>query len=325
MTRFAVIELSQLPPPDVIKPLDFETILAEAKAEYVERYPEFSAELESDPIMKLLETQAAREMRIRAMVNDEARAVLLAFAKGNDLDHLGANFSVLRRQIDAGDPDATPPIDPTYEDDPTFLRRIQLSPEALSVAGSRGGYIFNALSAGETPETMEVESPEPGTLVVIYKFSPEGISGLIKDADAYKTQAGSLDVVIMGWDGSGVPTSETLQTVEGYLSGDYVRPMCDGPTIRPVEPIEYNLDIILEVQDGPEAPIILSAAQAAVEAYTVAQHKIGRRITASSLDAAATVSGVEKVRLIGFFEIAPARHQTAYCTSITIGVEVLDD
>ncbi len=325
MTRFSVIDLSQLPAPEVIKTLDFETIISELKTDYATRYPAFTADLESEPVIKLLETQAAREMNIRAQVNDEARAVLLAFAQGSDLDHLGANFAVARRQVDPGDPEATPPIPATYEDDPTFLRRIQLSPEALSVAGSRGGYIFNALSAGETPLTMDVESTEPGKLFVTYEFPEDGFSALIKDADAYKTEAGSLDVIVMGWDGSGVPTSETLQTVEGYLSGDYVRPMCDGPTIRPVEPIEYSLNIILEVQDGPEAPIILSAAQAAVEAYTLAQHKIGRRITASSLDAAATVSGVEKVRLTGFVDITPDRHETAYCTGITMGVEVLDD
>ncbi|MBV1933230.1 MAG: baseplate J/gp47 family protein [Parvibaculaceae bacterium] len=325
MTRFSVIDLSQLPPPEVIKTLDVEAIITEAKAQYAALYPEFTADLESEPLVKLMEANAVREMNIRAQVNDEARAVLLAFAQGNNLDHLGANFSVARRQIDPGDADATPPIPATYEDDPTFLRRIQLSPEALSVAGSRGGYIFNALSAGETPLSMDVESTEPGKLVVTYEFPEEGFSALIKDADAYKTQAGSLDVIIMGWEGSGVPNAQTLQTVEAYLSGDYVRPMCDGPTIRPVEPITYSLDITLEVQDGPEAPIILSAAQAAVEAYTLAQHKIGRRITASSLDAAATVSGVEKVRLSGFVDIEPARHQTAYCTGITMVVEVLDD
>ena len=325
MTRFSVINLSQLPAPEVIKPLDFETIILELKADYATRYPAFTADLESEPVIKLLETQAARELTLRAEINDEARAVLLAFAQGSNLDHLGANFAVLRRKIDPGDQNATPPIPATYEDDPTFLRRIQLSPEALSVAGSRGGYIFNALSAGETPLSMDVESTTPGKIIVTYEFPEAGFSALIKDADAYKTEAGSLDVIIMGWNGSGVPTPQTLQTVEAYLSGDYVRPMCDGPTIRPVEPIEYELNIILEVQDGPEAPIILSAAQAAVEAYTVEQHKIGRRITASSLDAAATVSGVEKVRLTGFVDINPARFETAYCTSITVGVEVLDD
>lgn len=325
MTRFSVIELSQLPPPEVIKTLDVETIITETKAQYAVLYPEFTADLESDPLVKLMETNAVREMNIRAQVNDEARAVLLAFAQGNNLDHLGANFSVARRQVDPGDADATPPIPPTYEDDPTFLRRIQLSPEALSVAGSRGGYIFNALSAGDTPLSMDVESTEPGKLLVTYEFREDGFAALIKDADAYKTEAGSLDVIIMGWDGSGVPTTETLSTVENYLNGDYVRPMCDGPTIRAVEPITYSLNITLEVQDGPEAPIILSAAQIAVEAYTQEQHKIGRRITASSLDAAATVSGVEKVRLNGFNDIEPARHETAYCTGITIDVEVLDD
>ena len=57
----AVIDLSQLPAPDVVETLDFETILAERKATLISLYPEDEQEaiartltLESEPLVKYL-------------------------------------------------------------------------------------------------------------------------------------------------------------------------------------------------------------------------------------------------------------------------------
>ncbi|EPK1724669.1 TPA: baseplate assembly protein, partial [Klebsiella pneumoniae] len=57
----AVIDLSQLPAPDVVEKLDFEAILAERKATLISLYPEDEQEavartltLESDPLVKYL-------------------------------------------------------------------------------------------------------------------------------------------------------------------------------------------------------------------------------------------------------------------------------
>ena len=52
------IDLSRLPPPDVVEALDFEAILARLRADFLARYPDFTAFVESDPEIKLLETRA---------------------------------------------------------------------------------------------------------------------------------------------------------------------------------------------------------------------------------------------------------------------------
>lgn len=58
----AVIDLSQLPAPEVIEVLDYETIFEERKATFISLYPEDEQEaiartlsLESDPIVKILQ------------------------------------------------------------------------------------------------------------------------------------------------------------------------------------------------------------------------------------------------------------------------------
>src|SRR5690606_5214172 len=87
-----IVDLSQLAAPDVVETLDYETILTERKATLVSLYPADQQEavartlaLESEPIVKLLQENAYREVIWRQRVNEAARAVMLAYAAGADL------------------------------------------------------------------------------------------------------------------------------------------------------------------------------------------------------------------------------------------------
>lgn len=148
----ADIDLSQLPAPSVIEPLDFETILAAIMADFRGRYPEFDAFVESDPALKLLEVAAYREMLMRWRINEAAKSVMLAFAKGSSLDHLVALAGVGRA---AG------------ESNERLLQRFRLSLEALSVAGPRGAYEFHALSADPRIRSVTVTTPMPGDVHLV--------------------------------------------------------------------------------------------------------------------------------------------------------------
>ena len=56
----STIDLSQLPAPTIIEALSFETILSQLKADLLQRYPAFDADLLSEPAIKLLEVAAYR-------------------------------------------------------------------------------------------------------------------------------------------------------------------------------------------------------------------------------------------------------------------------
>jgi len=118
------IDLSQLPSPKVIETLDFEVILTARKEAFLSLYPEEQqAEmtnrlaLESEPLTKLLQESAYRELLLRQRINDAARAVMLAHAQEADLDQIGANYNVYRLTLDVGDLTASPPRAPVYESD----------------------------------------------------------------------------------------------------------------------------------------------------------------------------------------------------------------
>ena len=123
----AIVDLSLLAAPDVVDELDYETILAERKATLVSLYPEEQQEavartltLESEPMVKLLQENAYREVIWRQRVNESARAVMLAYAAGNDLDNIGANFSVGRLVITPADETTLPPTPAVMESDTDY-------------------------------------------------------------------------------------------------------------------------------------------------------------------------------------------------------------
>lgn len=155
-----ILVTSALPAPAVVELLDFEAIVAEIKADLLERYPEAATvlDLESEPLVKLLESFAFRELLFRARVNDAARAHLLAFATGSDLDHLGALFGISRM---AG------------ENDDRLRLRIQLRIAALAGQGTREHYELVAMTASANVRAAYAIQPRPGYVHVVLWLQAE--------------------------------------------------------------------------------------------------------------------------------------------------------
>lgn len=147
------IDLSQLPAPDVVETLDYESILSDMKTDLQERMgPDaFDALVESDPAIKVLEVAAYRELLLRARVNKAARSVMLAYATGADLDNVAAHARVTR--LDG-------------ETDERLRKRAALAPEGYSTAGPEGAYRFHALKASNEVKSVSIESDTPGVVTV---------------------------------------------------------------------------------------------------------------------------------------------------------------
>lgn len=291
MTAYSAIDLSQLPAPSVIEALDFETILAEMLADLRARHPAYTAIVESDPAYKILEVAAFRELLIRQRVNDGARAVMLAYAKGSDLDHIGANYDVERLMIDPGAPDAVPPVPPTYESDEEFRRRIQLSPEGYTTAGSEGSYVFHAL----------------------------GAAGDVKDAQAISPIPGHVTVYVLSRTGDGTAPAGLLNAVDRALNKEFVRPMTDNVAVQSATIVNYAVAAKLVMYPGPDSEVVRQNAVAALQRYVDGVHRIGYDVTLSGIYAALHQPGVQRVNLA-----SPAANiiiddgEASYCTSITV-------
>ena len=162
-------DLASLPAPVVIESLSFETIFEELQTEFQSRSPDYSALLASDPAIKLLEVAAYREVLLRNRINEAAKASLLAFATGSDLDHLAAFYGVTRL---------------TDETDEALRLRTRQRIIGFANAGGAAHYRYWALSASPEVADVEVDSPEPGRvrISVLAKGEEQTVSNAVLDA-----------------------------------------------------------------------------------------------------------------------------------------------
>lgn len=278
------IDLALLPAPTVVEPLAFETIFATIKVDVIAKYPECAAALalESEPITKLVEVFAYRELMLRARINDAARSVMLAYATSTDLDHLAALVGVLR--LDG-------------ETDARLRSRTQLSLEGFSTAGPVRSYVFHALSASNQVRDVYVHSPLPGDVRVVVLAEPS-----VQNPD-------------------GVAGADLLAVVQATLSADDVRPLCDNVSVSSASVLDYTISATLTCLPGPDVTVVQAAALTAVRAYAQTQFRLGYDIAVSGLHAALHQPGVVRVDLLQpSTSIAVAVDQAALCTGFSVTI-----
>jgi phage-related baseplate assembly protein len=151
------VDLSKLPPPEIIEALSFEDILAE----YVRLIPEGYEIAPTDPFFKLIEIFAYREMILRQRLNDAIRETNLATATGNNLLNLVSLLGI--------EPD------PNKKDEEIRLDAQQAF-DQYSTAGSRASYQFyarRALAPGDPVIDIKPFSEKPGVVEVALLFKDD--------------------------------------------------------------------------------------------------------------------------------------------------------
>ncbi|MDA0782421.1 MAG: baseplate J/gp47 family protein [Proteobacteria bacterium] len=295
--KFDSINLEKLPAPDVVETLNFEAILGEIVEDLRLRNSDiaqlFDSGIESDPVNKLLEAFAFRELGIRQRVNDAARSVMLPYAKGTDLDNLAAFYGLLRQVVQEENLQTRPPVIEILEDDTRFRLRVAVSLEAATTAGPAGSYISHSLNADPRVKDVSVESPNPGEVVV----------------------------TILSQEGTGEASQELLDIVEAALTDEFVRPLTDLVTVQSAQIVTYGIQAIIHVFDGPDSQVVKDFAIANTQGYVAEQHKIDRNIALSGLYAAMHVAGVRRVELLTpTMQIITASNEAAWNTNIDITV-----
>ncbi|HEN3479466.1 TPA: baseplate assembly protein [Yersinia enterocolitica] len=301
----AIIDLSQLPAPLVIESLDFDSLFALRKEAFIALYPadqqdamRLTLSFESEPIVKLLQESAYRELLLRQRVNEGAQAVMVAHAIGSDLDHLGANNGIARLTITPANPDAIPPTAAVMESDDDFRVRIPQAFEGLSVAGPTGAYEYHARSA----------------------------DGRIADASAISPSPACVTVTVLSREGNGIAAQDLLDNVFTVLNDENVRPVADRLTVNSAAIVEYQIDATLYFYPGPEAEPVRVAAEKKLTAFVTAQRRLGRDIRLSALYAALHVEGVQRVVINApLADVVLDKTQAAYCTGSAITVGGTDD
>jgi len=296
----AVIDLSQLPAPEVIEVPDFETLLTERKEALIALYPteEQAAvrrvlALESDPMVKTLQENTYREILLRQRINEAAQAVMVAYALGSDLDQLAASYNVQRLTVTPADPDAVPPVDAVMETDDALRVRVPEAFEGLSVAGPTAAYEFHAKSADGRVQDVSATSPSPASVVI----------------------------TVLSREGNGEAAEDLLATVNTALNAETVRPVADRVTVQGATIHDYSVKAKLHLFDGVAAGPCLEAANAQLAAYLTEQKKLGRSVRRESYGAVLRVPGVDWVEMLEpAADIILDRTAAGNCTGTDISV-----
>ncbi|MCL6262176.1 baseplate J/gp47 family protein [Craterilacuibacter sp. RT1T] len=268
------IDLTKLPPPQVVEQIDYELLLSERKRRLISAVPdemrrgiEATLAIESEPLTMLLQESAYAEFVLRARINDAARATMLAYAQGADLDNLVVLLDVERLEVAPANPDATPPAEKVMESDERLRYRAQMSLEGLSVAGSIDAYRFHTLSADAGIADAAVDSPTPGV----------------------------VRVAILGE--TGVATPAQVAAVAAALNAKRVRPLTDTVKVEAARVVVYSLRATVTIADGPDRDVVLADIRQRAAQTAIDYRAIGRGVPRSALYAALHGAGVLGVSL----------------------------
>jgi phage-related baseplate assembly protein len=160
--------LAGLPLPGVIQEIDYETRLQVFVDKLLEEMQAVgiaydTAGLETDPAKILLEVGTYADTMLRQRINEAARANLLAFAYGVDLDHLAAFYDVVRL---------------FGESDERLRARIILAIQGRSTGGTEPRYKFVALTSDVRVSDAAIYTVgrDPTIRVAIFSTEDNGVA-----------------------------------------------------------------------------------------------------------------------------------------------------
>lgn len=209
----SIVDLSKLPVPDVIDTLSFEDEFQEILARFkASMGSSWTAELESDPVMKEFETFCYSIVFLRARVNSAARAVLLPSSTKGDLDSV---LSLLGAERLEG------------EGDDAFRERGRQAPYGYSTAGPRKAYEYHARSAHDDVLDARAERLDDGSIrVTVLSRLGDGVPSA-EVLEAVRQRLNAEDVR---------PLNDTVHVVAAYAIAWQLNAVLKFPSGAATEP-----------------------------------------------------------------------------------------
>lgn len=269
-------DLSRLPAPNAIEPLDAETLRQQYMTAFLAAWtqaraldpslPDYDvAALETDPAVILSEAFALVRLLDRGRVNDAVKALLAPLATGADLDNVAARQAVQRLVVIPAT-DTSPAV---MESDAQLLRRYLLSFDRAA-AGSRDRYLFEAFSAW-----------------------PAMLDAAVIGQDVHGRR-GDVDLVVLG-PGGRAPTTGELAQVRAAVTAPAVKPEATAITVLAARRALYTPQLNLDVSSGPDSDAIKADAASRILAAAAERCKVGAMLPADLMSGVAYGPGVVRV------------------------------
>jgi phage-related baseplate assembly protein len=304
-SRYPVIRPELLQRPSVLETISademIELRMARFKARWAEEDPPNAAQydvgqLEFDPIKIVTENAAYFETTVRDRVNQAARAVMLAYAYGSNLDAIASRY-----------PGGVPRGE--GETDDNYRRRIWLSPNILGPHGTTESYAFYALSALAPNVVRDAAAfTTRGTGIVTIpvlldkpwpKMSEQQI--LAEITRQYRT--GLIDPLRISFNteatgGSVIPSPDQILEIYKYIIANTRKGLTDEIVIARPKVIVLRYQIELKTFPGYDTPGVLTNVVTNLMNLIEQQRWLGYDHTVMAIDGALNNAGGVYNRII---------------------------
>jgi phage-related baseplate assembly protein len=270
---YQTINLAALPAPSALPIWSFDAIrdatLADAARRLTDGGIPYNVQtLKGNPMNFVVSAYAYREGLVLQRINDAVNSTFLATAKQYD-------DVVLR----AAEVNIAPVAGEEIE---SLRRRGQLVWEALSIGGTYGRYISNALGA------------DPVNLADVAVYG----------AEVSPVPRGEVWIVCLGANASGIPSADTLDLVRQATAPRGLRPVNDLVKVIPVNPANFVVKATIYVADGADPGTVAAAQIDALKAFIAGRRKINGLIKPGDVKA---MLGFNAAGLVGDVDLrAPA-------------------
>lgn len=226
----------------------------------------------SDPAWRLTRLWAAREAMLRQAVADTLAQGSLAYANGQNLDHIGVTYYALARLVG--------------EDDTRYRARLASATERYAVGLSGPWYESIAKGVAGVLDAR-VTTPAAGTVRIF----------ILADGALVDDQGDALYP-------NGIPTEALLASVTAATTADDARQQTDTVQVRACTRQRYDVTATLTLFAEPDSATVLAAARAGLAALARRADLLGGRIderlvagavvnTAAVREAAVTLQSVD--------------------------------
>lgn len=309
-------DFSNIPLPDAIKDISYETYVTKLIANLKMLNDRFTSIKESDPAYTIIQIMAYEIISKGQEINESVRAVMLLTSSGADLDNLGVIYQEKRRVLSPGDLDVNPPIPAVLESDTDYRRRLLSAFRSLAL-GSADWYQKRILESGspfeQTVKDIRVLGPEdnddinvvdPNTGSTLTQIRPGEIWGYVES------------ILILNEDESvrlpgPIPSPGLLKQIEDYLDknifpGETVprsqselrRFIGDTINVRSCIQKPYTIQAIITPLTGLDNPTVRTNVENIGLEFVKNNQRIGQKIPLSSIYADLDTSEVFELDLI---------------------------
>jgi len=203
------------------------------------------------------------------------------------------------------------------EPDDRYRERLKIAPNKISTAGSKDSYKFLVLSVDPSISSVAVTSPsemersqrrEDIALelsdLVIERIEENGDIGLVTREDLamifspyIRIPRYSVDIYVLTK--NGVPSADLLDKIEGFLSGDNVRPLTDTVRVLPAVAVSQNIRVEVIADINADLTDLSNRLDLAVAKYrNFLSFNLGRDIVVSQLISNLQIEGVYNVSVL---------------------------